>query len=653
MAEMGYIALILAFIACILSIAAYVFGLRSKRPDIVGYAGKGAIAAGVFFTVSIITMIAALVSHNFQIEYVAQYTSTDMALPYLVSTLWAGNAGSLFFWGWIISLAAAAVVIIKQKQGQELVPYAALIVVTVQAFFLALLIFTQNPFNKLSFIPVDGNGLNPLLENPGMIFHPPMLLAGFAVFVVPFAFAAAALLTNRLNADWLGAIRKWALLGWLLLGVGNLIGAWWAYAELGWGGYWAWDPVENAGLMPWLIATALIHSIMLQKRKGMFKLWNMSLVMLTFILTIFGTFITRSDVLSSVHTFGETAVGTFFLAFLIISIVSSIALLIWRRKELKDDAEMGSFFSSEGAFMLNNILLFAAAFVVFWGTIFPSLSEAVSGNRIEINSTFYTQTAIPLLLAIVLLSGICIIIGWKQLSGVKLGKSMLAPAAAGVTALVLALIFGMRHWAALIIFFICGFVIYAIASQWLREVSAFSRTKAIGWFNAGWKLLCANRKRYGGLLVHISIVIITIGMVGSSLFDVEVKAELMPGEQMSIEGYDLTYNWLVVDGSATRMIITADMDAYKDGKSIGKIEPEVIYHANFEQPVTEVAIRTTPAEDLYMVLASWQTVTLEDGSEAVRAGFIARVNPLVVWIWIGGFLLLFGGLIAFWPGSKD
>jgi len=653
MAETGYVALILALAACIFSITAYIFGLRTSRPRMVGYAGKGAIAAAALFSLSAVVLIIALISHQFQIEYVALYTSTDMTLPYLVSALWAGNAGSLFFWGWIISLCAAIIVIRKRKKGQELVPHAALIVIIVQAFFLGLLIFALNPFHKLDFLPPEGLGLNPLLENPGMIFHPPLLLAGFAIFVVPFAFAIAALLTRRLNGDWLSAARRWTLLGWLLLGAGNLIGAWWAYAELGWGGYWAWDPVENAGLMPWLTATAFIHSIMIQKRKGMLKLWNMVLIMLTFILTIFGTFITRSDILNSVHTFGETAVGSFFLAFLIVSFVGSLALLIYRRKGLNDDAEIDSFFSSEGAFLLNNILLVAATFVVFWGTIFPTLSEAISGTRIEVATSFFNQVALPFLLLIVFLSGICIIIGWRRLSGIKLGKSMLQPAAAALVVVVVLLIFGMRQWAALLIYFLCSFVLWAITAQWLREVTAHSRAKAINWLKAAWKLLCANRKRYGGLLVHISIVIIAIGVVGSSLFDVETEAELLPGEQMSINGYTLTYNELYAEGSETRMIIGTDMDAYKDGRYIGKMEPEYIYDGNYDVWVSEVAIRSTLAEDLYVVLAGWQTIILEDGSEIIQAAFIAKVNPLIVWIWIGGFLFLAGGLTAFWPGKKD
>jgi cytochrome c-type biogenesis protein CcmF len=653
MAEIGYITLVLAFVACLYSIAAYLFGSRGNRPSIVSSAKKSVLAAATLFTVSAVTLIIALTTHQFQIEYVASYTSTDMTLPYLISALWAGNAGSLLLWGWIISLSAVFVVLRKREQGRELVSYALIVIMAVQAFFLILLIFTQNPFHKLDFVPVEGPGLNPLLENPGMIFHPPALLAGYAVFVVPFAFAIAALISRRVNNDWLVAVKRWALLGWLLLGVGNLIGAWWAYAELGWGGYWGWDPVENAGLIPWLLATAFIHSIIIQKRKGVLKLWSMILIILTFLLTIFGTFITRSDILSSVHTFGETAVGPFFLTFLIIVTIGSLALLIYRRKDLSDDGGTGSLFSREGAFLLNNILLFGAAFVIFWGTIFPTISEAVSGTKINVASSYFNQVAIPFLLAVVLLSGICILITWRQIPIKKLRLNILWSLMAALIVVIVLIVFGMHHWYALLIYFICTFAISALFSQWFREVMALSRVKAMSWFRACWLLFTANRSRYGGFIVHISIVIIAIGVVGSSLFDVEREADLLQEESMTINNYTITFNNLIPESSDTKMIIAAELDVYKDDTFIGNMFPKVIFHSSFEQPVSEVAIRSTLTEDLYLILASWETITLTDGSQIYRAGLAALVNPLVIWIWIGGGFFLFGGLIAFWPGRRS
>lgn len=658
MAEIGFIALVLAFAACIYSIAAYIFGLRGNRQRLVSSARNGVIAAAALFSVSVVVLLIALISHQFQIEYVASYTSTDMTLPYLISALWAGNAGSLLFWGWIVSLAAAIVILRKRKQGQELVPCAAIVVMLVQAFFLLLLLFAQNPFSmgmvfhKLDFIPVDGVGLNPLLENPGMIFHPPALLAGFALFTVPFAFAIAALITRRLNNDWLVAVRRWTLLAWLVLGVGNLIGAWWAYAELGWGGYWAWDPVENAGLMPWLVATAFLHSIMIHRRKGILRLWSMVLIILAFILTIFGTFITRSNILGSVHTFGETAVGPFFLVLLIITFLGSLALLLYRRKDLRDEAEVSSLVSRENTFLLNNILLVGATFIIFLGTIFPSLTEAISGVRIVVNPSFFNLSTIPIFLAVILLSGICILITWRRPAIKKLRLYLLWPAIGALVVVIVLLIFGIRQWLALLVYFVCTFIISVVFSQWFREILAHRQAKGLSYINSFWSLFVANRSRYGGLLVHIAIVIIAIGVMGSSLFDVEQEAELLPGEQMTINNYTLTYNGLELGGTQSKMIITADVDAYKGDRFVGKLEPQVIFHRSFEQPVTEVAIRSTLSEDLYVILASWETITLSDDSEVIQAGFVVLVNPLVAWIWVGGGVFLLGGLVAFWPGKK-
>ncbi|UCG54920.1 MAG: heme lyase CcmF/NrfE family subunit [Dehalococcoidia bacterium] len=653
MAEIGYISLIIALLASIYSIGAYIFGSRTNRPAIINSANKSVLISAALFTISAATLVIALVTHQFQIEYVALYSSSHMTLPYLISALWAGNAGSLLFWGWIISLAAAVVVLRKRMQGQELVPYASMIIMVVQAFFLLLLIFAQNPFTKLDFMPADGRGLNPLLENPGMIFHPPALLGGYAIFVVPFAFAIAALISRKLGKDWLVAVRRWTLFGWLLLGAGNLIGAWWAYAELGWGGYWGWDPVENAGLMPWLLATAFVHSIMIQKRKGVLKLWSMLLIILTFILIIFGTFITRSDILGSVHTFGETAVSSFFLAFLITAFAGSLSLLFYRRKDLKDDAEVGTLFSREGAFLLNNIFLFIATFVIFWGTIFPIVSELISGTRINVATSYFNQVAIPFLLAIVFLSGICVLLTWRQVSTKMLRLNILWSSIAALVVVVVLVAFGMRHWYALIVYFICSFVFWALLSQWFREIIALSRVKAINWFKACWSLLVSNRSRYGGLTVHIAIIIITIGVVGSSLFDVERDAELLTGESMTVNSYVITFNGLIPEGDEAKMTVTAELDVYKDNKFIGSMRPQVTFHSNFKQPVSEVAIRSTLSEDLYLILASWETITLTDGSQTFKAGLSALVNPLVIWIWIGGGIFLLGGLVAFWPGRRD
>ena len=646
MAEIGYIALALAFGACIYSIIAFIFSARGEHPRLLASARRSILAVSVLVTISVAVLLAALVTHNFQIEYVASYTSSDLSLPYLISALWAGNAGSLLFWGWLLSLFAAVVVLKKQAQGRKLVPYASAVIMVIQAFFLILLLFAQNPFHKLPFVPAEGVGLNPLLENPGMIFHPPMLLGGYAVFAIPFAFAIAALITRRLDDEWISAIKKWALLGWLLLGIGNIIGAWWAYVELGWGGYWAWDPVENAGLMPWLIATAFLHSIMLQRRKGMFKLWSMVLIILAFILTIFGTFLTRSGILVSVHTFGETAMGPAFLAFLIIIFLGSLALLLYRRRDLKDEAGIGALVSREGTFLINNLLLVGATFVIFLGTIFRS------------DKTFFNQVAVPIFLAVILLLGICILIAWRRPPIKKLRLNLLWPAVVALIVVIALVISGIRQWYALAAFFLCGFAISAVLSQWFWDVLARHRAEAENYLKAFLSLVRSNKSRYGGYIVHIAIVLIAIGVVGSSVYDVETEAVLAPGESMTINDYTLTYEGLEPSFNQERliMVVPANVSVHKGSRHIGTIKPEVqiYFHPDYTEKhrVTEVAIRSTLVEDLYVILAGWGPVDSADLSKGYIAAFSAKVNPLVAWIWLGGGVFLLGGLLAFWPERR-
>ena len=640
MAEIGYIALVLAFAASIYSIIAFIFAARGGHPRLLASARNSLLAVSVLVTISVAVLLAALVSHNFQIEYVYSYTSSDLSLPYLISALWAGNAGSLLFWGWLLSLFSAIVVLKKRAHGKELLPYASAIIMVTEAFFLMLLLFTQNPFNKLPFVPAEGFGLNPLLENPGMIFHPPLLLGGYAIFAIPFAFAIAALIKRRLDDDWISAIKRWVLSGWLLLGMGNLIGAWWAYAELGWGGYWAWDPIENAGLMPWLVVTAFLHSIMLQRRRGRFKLWNMVLIICAFALTIFGTFITRCDILTSVHTFVESAMCPFFLAFLIITLLGSLALLFYRRKDLESEAGANALISRENTFLLNNILLVGATFTIFMGTIFGS------------DQSFFNQVAIPFFLAVILLSGICILIAWRRPPIKKLRLNLLWPAVVALIVVIALVIAGIRQWYALVAFFFCTFVISAVLSQWFRDVFARHRAKAENYLTAFLNLLGSNKSRYGGYIVHIAIVLIAIGVVGSSLFDVEKEYVLKPGESMTINNYTLTYEALDWHGTPSKMVVTAEVSVYKGDRFISTLSPEVYFHPNFEQGVGEVDIRSTFIEDLYIILAGWEPVDSEDLNKGYIAGFSVHINPLIIWIWIGGGVFLIGGLLAFWSGRQ-
>jgi len=644
MADIGYIALFLALVASIYSAIAYIFGVRGRHPALIESARNSLLAVCGLVSISVAVLVYALVTHDFQIEYVASYTSRDLSLPYLISALWAGNDGSLLFWGWLLSLFAAVVVLQKRDIGKELVPYAASIIMATQAFFLILLLLVSNPFQKLALIPAEGMGLNPLLENPGMIIHPPMLLIGYVGFTIPFAFAIAALLSRKLGDEWLITIRRWTLLAWLFLGVGNLIGAWWAYVELGWGGYWVWDPVENAGFMPWLVATAFLHSIMMQRRRGMLKVWNMVLIILTFSLTIFGTFLTRSGILSSVHTFSESALGPFFLVFIGITLFGSLGLLYYRSEELKGEAEMESLVSRESTFLLNNLLLVGAAFAIFLGTVFPVISEAVRGVKISVGAPFFNQVNGPIFLAIILLTGICALIGWRRASTKNLVRNFLWPLVVALILVIGLFFLGIREWYALVAFSVCGFVISTILYEWFRGTRARHRMRAENYLKAFWGLIWANRPRYGGYIVHIAIILIAVGIIGSSFYNVEKEATLMPGELMTIKNYTLTYENIDQYETESKTVVTATLSVYNQGKLIGKLTPEKYFHRSYEQAVTEVAIRSTLLEDLYVILIGWD----EDGTTA----FKVLVNPLVNWIWIGGVVFVLGGLIAFWPERR-
>ena len=641
MADIGYIALLLALLTSIYSAIAFVFGVRREYSPLITSARNSLLATFGLISVSVLLLLYALVTHNFQIEYVASYTSRDMSLPYLISTLWAGNDGSLLFWAWLLSLFATVVILQKRDTNRELIPYTSLVMMVTEAFFLILLLLISNPFQKLPFIPADGYGLNPLLENPGMIIHPPTLLIGYVGLTIPFAFAIAALLTKRLGDGWIIAIRRWTLLAWLFLGVGNLIGAWWAYVELGWGGYWVWDPVENAGLMPWLVATAFLHSIIMQRRRGTLKVWNMVLIILTFNLVIFGTFLTRSGILSSVHTFTESALGPFFLTFIGIIFLGPLGLLYYRRQELKSEVEMESLISRESTFLLNNLLIVGAAFAIFLGTVFPIISEAVRGVKISVGPSFFNQVNGPIFLAVILLTGICALIGWRRASIKNLVHNFLWPLVGTLIIGVTLFILGIREWYALVAFLLCSFVLFTVLYEWFRGTRARHRMRAENYLKAFLGLIGSNKPRYGGYIVHIAIILIAIGVIGSSFYSTEVEATLMPGESMTIKNYTLTYENLDQYETQSQEVVSATLSVYNQGKLIGKLIPEKYFHRSFEQPVTEVAIRATLLEDLYVILIGWD----EDGT----AAFKVLVNPLVNWIWIGGGVLVLGGLIAFWP----
>jgi cytochrome c-type biogenesis protein CcmF len=651
MADLGYIALWLALLSAAYAAVAFAVGGGGRNARILDTGRYAFLAAFVLMTVAVSALLYSLLSHDFSIRYVANYSSRDMSPLYIVSSLWAGNGGSLLTWAWLLTIFGSVFLLTNWRNARGLVPYASVVVMVATVFFGVVLLAFANPFDKLGYTAAQGTGLNPLLENPGMLIHPLTLLAGYVGLTIPFALAVAALITRRLGSEWVNLARRWTLVAWLLLGVGNLLGAWWAYVELGWGGYWGWDPVENASLMPWLVATALLHSLSMQRRRGSFRMWNISLAILTFELTIFGTFISRSGILNSVHAFPDTGMGTYFIVFMGLCAVVPIALAYWRRHDLVSGGEEESLVSREGAFLLNNLLLVGSTLVILLGTTFPLLSKTFGGREVEVGKSFFNAVNAPIFLVIILLAGICTTIGWKRASGRSLLRNLLWPAVAALLVSVVAVVLGARQAGATMALFIGTFVAGTVVFEWWRGVRGRMRNGRENPASAFWNLIVANRPRYGGYIVHMGIVLIAIGVAWSSLYSVAREVTVKPGESIELAGYRVTYDGLQTYQTSRRQGVDALLSVSRGGADLGRLsslkffDPRVQVQSDAErQWVTEVAIRSTPVEDLYVILIGW------DADQS--AAFKVLVNPLVMWIWIGGGVLMVGGLIAFWPGRR-
>jgi len=534
MAELGYITLVLALVGAVFALAGFIYGGREKDSWLNRNARKSATGVFILLTVAVIILEAALLTHHFELKYVYQYTSTDMSPVYLFSGLWAGNAGSLLFWAWTLSICGYLLVLRQRPGTRDLTPYTMAVVMFVQIFFIILVLFHSNPFARLdaSMFPVGpsaGVGMNPLLEYPGMLFHPPTLIAGWAIFTVPFGFAISALLNNKLDNTWISQSRRWAVMAWLLLGVGNILGAWWAYAELSWGGYWTWDPIENAGLVPWLLSTAFIHSMVVQKRRGGFKFWNIGLASSVFITIMLGAFLTRSGVLQSKHTFLPSAMDSFFLALLIIAIAGSVGLIIWRRRQLKTEMTITNMVSREATFLLPTVLFIGSAAVILGGTLSPLLPGSPT-----MDTTFFNRAVLPIFIAIILLIGLCTASGWRRPQARKIRSTYIISALVSLSVITALVISGLREWYALIPAFFALFAIVSSILVWVGDCLSRRRALSENIFRSAINLVRTNRSRYGGYLVHISIAIMAIGVIGSTVYDTETTAVLAPGDTMSI-----------------------------------------------------------------------------------------------------------------------
>jgi cytochrome c-type biogenesis protein CcmF len=646
MAELGRLALGIAFLLAIYSIGANLYGARTATPSFLASARHALWSMCAMVTVAIVALWMALLRSDFHLEYVASYSSLSLPIYYKITALWGGQQGSLLFWTWLLSIFISIAAFQNRRRNPDTAPYAMMVLAGIAIFFLGMLNFVTRPFDLLSPVPLNGHDLNPLLQNYWMAIHPPSLYTGYVSASVPFAFGAAALMTGKLDDSWIRSTRRWAIFSWLFLTLGNLFGARWAYEVLGWGGYWAWDPVENAAFMPWLVMTAYLHSVMIQERKDMLKVWNLSLIGLAFSLTIFGTFITRSGVISSVHSFTQSGLGPYFLGFLLLVVVGYTGLLIYRAKELRSPAEFESYLSREAAFLFNNLVLVGIAFAVFWGTIFPVLSEAVRGVKITVGPPFFDRVNMPLALGLIFLMGVGPLIAWRRTTPKNLLRSFAAPAALGVATGVALFAAGIRMWYVLAALSLAGFVLGTIVVEFRRGVVAREHMVSEPPARALVNLVAKNNRRYGGYIIHLGVLIAFVGIVGSQFFKAEVKKSVEQGQSFTIGSYLLRFDGLTSTETTHLDQFTARVSVFRNGRLVTVMTPAKLFFRVEQQPATHVAIRSTPFADLYLVLAGID----ESGT---RATFQVFLTPLVFWLWTGGLIMVFGVVIVMWPNVRE
>jgi len=664
-ANFGYGALVITFLLTIYGSYAAVHGARRDDPRWVGSARLAMLLTFPLLTLSALALIYLLVNGHYEVEYVASVTSNRMPLYLKVTAWWGGQAGSLLFWAWLMAAFASAVTLRKWHRDSEFLPWVILVSMVTLAFFLLLIIFFENPFQRIWQLPngqielgmfqpanaslvyqPDGRGLNPLLRHPGMIIHPPMLYLGFVSFVIPYAFAIAALITGRTDDRWIRVTRRWTLVAWLFLSLGLILGSRWAYDVLGWGGYWGWDPVEIAAFMPWLTGTAFLHSVMIQEKRGMLKHWNMILIILTYSLVIFGTFLTRSGVLSSVHAFAQSEIGPLFFAFIGITFIVSLALLLHRWESLKSEGHMTSLLSREALFLLNNLLFLGILVICFWGVIFPLISELVTGQKVTVGPPFYERATGPLFAGLLLLMGIAPLAAWRHSTLKTLGKAIWKPLVFAALITVVLAVRGMRSVPALLTFLLVALVISVTLYEFWRGALARHRKSGESLPVALWNLAGRNRRRYGGYIIHIGVVLMAVGIIGIEIFQTETQGTIPEGEELHLGEYAIRFDSLAIFDTEDRNVARAVVSVYKDGAFVGEYYPRRDYYWEAQQSMTIPGVRSTLEDDVYILLVDWEAIS--------SAGVTFKVfhNPLINWLWLGGLVFILGTMVAAWP-DKD
>ncbi len=607
---------------------------------------------GLAITVGSAALMSAMVNSDFHNAYVASYTERALPMGYKIAAFWAGQEGSLMLW--TLLLVGMTAIAAHGFRNRERIEQSAMlgVLALVCGFFSALMLFAANPFVQLPAQAVDGHGLNPLLQDPYMIAHPPLLFVGYAGYTIPWAMLLAALIAGRKDNQWIGATRKWLMVSWLFLTVGIILGAKWAYIELGWGGYWAWDPVENASLLPWLTGTALLHSVMVQQHRGMFKIWNASLIAVTFLLCIFGTYLTRSGVVQSVHSFGESVIGTFFLVFLAVCVLLSIVVVVIRRQLLKSEDTVQGMMTREGAFMVLNVLLVLMTLATLVGTIFPLISGAVMPQPVTVGAAFYNKVVIPLSLVLLAVMSVGPLLSYGKGAGQQLIKSLIVPGIAAAISVVVALALGMTDLWALACTVITVVAVCSVGVGLTRSVRQRRKIEDEGPLTATLRVIDANHRRYGGQFVHMGVVMLMVGVAGSSLFGVKQTFQLAPGESAGFnDEYTITFgglnqtrqsNYTSVEAHVTLTTLGETGDTGGTGGAGQTLHPEMRFYDKSEQPSAQVALNSSLSRDAYVTLAGW-----EDDGQLVALQVI--VNPLIAWIWIGGIVMTLGAIFSLLP----
>ncbi|RLD01598.1 MAG: hypothetical protein DRI46_03515 [Chloroflexi bacterium] len=665
-AEIGFGSLFISLIISVYGVIAAIYGERNHQRKWVFSAKQAMRLVFPLLTLSIGSLIFLILNNNFEVVYVASVSSINMPVYLKITAIWGGQAGSMLFWSWLLAGFGFIVTFRKWDRDQDFLPWVIAICLGTIAFFVVLNTFFENPFVRYwqvnqeivqSFVhppggiqvaPRNGGGLNPLLRHPGMIIHPPMQYLGFVAFIVPYAFAMASLITGRSDDRWIQLSRPWAIWAWLFLSLGLILGARWAYDVLGWGGYWGWDPVENSALMPWLSGTAFLHAVLIQEKRNMFKQWPIVLIIVTYNLVIFGTFLTRSGLLSSVHSFARSSIGPIFLAFIALTFIASFWLLSSRWEKFKSRQVLTSFFSKEALILITIILFLGMLVTTFWGVIFPNISELVTGQKVTVGPPFYERVAGPILGGVLVIMVICPLAVWSFVSFKHLGKLLWKPFIVSLLGVLLPIYGGLTKVPAVIAFWLVAFVLAVNGFEFIRRTRLRRRSQSESLFQTISGVFQRNKRSYSAIIIHVGMVFMALGIIGIEFFQTETQGTIAEGQELQLASYTMEYEQLdIFNTSDDRNVARAVILVKKDGQVIDEIYPRRDFYYDSNQQVTIPGVRSTLVDDFYTILVDWKAVTSEG------ATFKVYHNPLVKWLWIGAWTIILGVVVTSLPDNRS